>query len=222
MIQGQTRPAVLCDFDGTISAENVGDQIYRRFAGCGLAYAEQWERGEISSEQELRSSFATIRASRAEMEQFLLDSIDIDQGVRHLVSFCRGAGIRFAVVSDGLGWYIRLLLQAVGLEGVDVYSAEIEFLEDGFEFRFPWYGQDTPLGSVSKPKIIQEHQRAGSTVAYIGNGMNDRHAVGVADLVFAKDDLLEFCRDQSLHVIPFESLTQVSQTLFDLNESGLL
>jgi len=45
----------------------------------------------------------------------------------------------------------------------------------------------------------------------VGDGYSDRCAVAAADVVYAKDDLLEYCRARGLAARPFTSLTEVAQ-----------
>ena len=58
--------AVLCDFDGTVASDDVGNLLFRTFGRLGdaVAVVEKWKRGEISSRECLEKEFALLDVSR--------------------------------------------------------------------------------------------------------------------------------------------------------------
>lgn len=207
----QPRPdvAVLCDFDGTATPHIAIDMMYQEFGSpdC-LKITQRWERGEISTPEEIRLCFATITASRDEMEAFLA-SLSLDPGLPDLVSLCRQQGCCFAIVSDGLTWYINYLLNRQGIYGVPVYANEIHFEPEGFRFSFPWYRPETPLRGTSKPAIVRRYQGEGKRVVFIGDGLTDVEASEVADVVYARAGLLKYCRERDIPAIEFSDLADL-------------
>ncbi len=209
LIQGQPG-AVLCDFDGTATPCEVIGLIYSRFASGNCdQLVQQWLRGEISTPEELRGCFATIKASREEMEAELA-STPLDPGFPALVEFCRQRGYPFAILSDGLRWYIDYILQQHGFQDFTVYANEITFKPEGYTLTFPWYSSDTPRRGTSKPMIIRRYQAEGYKVVFIGDGLSDIEAVKAADVVYARADLLEYCR---LNGIPGTGFSDISDLL---------
>lgn len=204
---------ILSDFDGTISQINVLEHLYDRFAAPShKAIVERWYRGEISTRQEIEACFATIKASRIEMESSLKD-IPIDPGFASFPKFCQESGYAFAVVSDGLRWYIEYLFSQFGLEEITVYANEISFDGRGYQFKFPWYDQITPLRGISKLAITRQYQEKGYQVIFIGDGMSDIEAVGEADFVFARDYLLEFVHQQGIDAVEFGNFNHIIDEL---------
>ena len=86
LIGNRNSIAVLCDFDGTIALTQTLDFLYQHFAGCGMEFAHCWERGEISTPEEIRSTFATVTASKEEMEA-ALTGIRLDPGFRRFLVY---------------------------------------------------------------------------------------------------------------------------------------
>ncbi|HHH83385.1 MAG TPA: hypothetical protein ENL35_10410 [Chloroflexi bacterium] len=205
----ETSLVVLSDFDGTITPVQTMEFLYSRFAACGLEFARRWDRGEISTMEEITSTFATVQASREEMEQ-ALDTIPLEDGFLEFFHLCRDLGHPFAIVSDGLEWYIRHILQRHGLEQVPVYANQIHFGEDGFRFTFPWSHPDQPMRGVSKPRIIRIYHDRGYRVAFIGDGRSDTDALDVADLIFARGWLAEHCRAGGIRAEFFENWQDLS------------
>jgi 2,3-diketo-5-methylthio-1-phosphopentane phosphatase len=201
--------AVLCDFDSTIvPCETVGE-IYRHFAAPSCwEFVQRWIRGEISTPQELQACFRTIKATRAEMES-LLTTIRIDPAFPHFLGLCQERGYHFAIVSDGLSWCVDHILRQHGICGITVYSDEIHFEPDGFRFSFPWYHPESPTRGVSKSAIVQRYQVQGNSVVFIGDGLSDTDAVQVADVVYAREQLLEYCRKRGIQAVGFSDFADL-------------
>nr|MBC7243815.1 MtnX-like HAD-IB family phosphatase [Chloroflexota bacterium] len=205
--------AVLCDFDGTATPCIVIDMLYRRFAAPScLQMVKLWEQGKISTPEEMRACFATITAGRAEMEH-LLDSVPLDPAFPDLVSFCQQQGYPFAIVSDGLTWYIRYILERHGIHHVQVYANEIHFGPDGLHLSFPWYSAESPLRGTSKLAFVRRYKAEGFQVVFIGDGLSDIEVVGAADVLFARASLLDYCREQRIPAMPFSNLSEVLDNL---------
>jgi len=209
MTESTSNVVVLCDFDGTATPYDVINEILAHFADpAWLELAKAWERQEIGTAQLLRLAFSHVRASRAQMEA-LLETIPLDPAFPELVSFCQSQGYTFAVASDGLVWYIRYILDGHGIQNVPIYANEIRFDEHGFQLSFPWYSPQTPLRGTSKVAIIRQYQDGDCKVVFIGDGQTDIEAAPVADLVYARADLLSYCQAQGIPAIAFSTLRDV-------------
>ncbi len=196
------RKVVLCDFNGTLTPYIVIDHIYKTFAECGLEFAERWERGEISTMEEMESTFATVKASREEIEREL-EKVDLVPGVSEFISACLERGYSFAIVSDGLQWYIEYILRQHGITGVRIIASQIHFEPGGFRFSYPWYDPEIPLRATSKPTIVRRYQDRGAKVAFVGDGTSDFEVVGVADLIYARRKLAAYCQSKGIPAIEF-------------------
>jgi HAD superfamily phosphoserine phosphatase-like hydrolase len=196
------RKVVLCDFDGTMTDFVIIDHLYKTFAECGLKYAERWERGEISTMEEMESTFATVTASREEMEREMA-KVDLVPGVSEFISICQKRGYFFAIVSDGLQWYIEYILRRHGIKGIRIFASQIHFEPGGFRFSYPWHDPEIPLRATSKPTIIRRYQESGSKVAFVGDGTSDFEVVGIPELIYARQKLAEYCRLKGEAAIEF-------------------
>ena len=201
--------AVLCDFDGTISSSDILDILYDRFAGQEChELRKKWNKGETSTPAEIQGCFASMRATRTEMES-ALDPVHLDPGFLDFARFCREQGYPFAILSDGLYWYITYILKRHGIADLTIYANDVEFTPDGMLIHSPWYHPDTPLRGTSKPAIIQKYHDDGYTVVFIGDGPTDVEAVEVADIVFAKGRLAEYCQIKGVPFTAFDSFFDV-------------
>lgn len=199
---------ILCDFDGTITPSDLADFIFRNFAGCGLFYSQQWAQGLIDTREEILRTFETISTPPEEIAAALA-GISIDPTFHDLVAFASRMKVALAVVSDGLDWAIETVLAAHGIRGLPVYANHV-VIEDGkFHCEFPWYDPLTPLVGVCKPLIVRRYRQGGGRVVYIGDGRSDREAVAEADLVFARDTLVGYCREHGIQALEFSNFSEV-------------
>jgi 2-hydroxy-3-keto-5-methylthiopentenyl-1-phosphate phosphatase len=209
--------ALLCDFDGTISPVNVQALLYTHFANPSTRIInERWDKGEISTKEELEGCFKTITASREEMQVFL-DTISLDPKFPDLLNYCHKSCISFAVISDGLKWYIEYILNAHGIEGVTVYANEIIFSDNGFKFDFPWFDTSAPLRGTAKNAITRKFIQEGYFVIVVGDGISDTDAVQYADMVFAKDYLLSYVRSKGIPAFEFVQIADVLHQIINFS-----
>ena len=207
--------AVLIDFDGTAAEINVLDTLYAKFGGPSHhAIMERWKRGEISTMQEMESIFETVTANRQEMEAFLR-TVELDPGFKPLLDACQEEGYAFAIVSDGLRWYIDYIVKQNQQDGVSVYACELIFEENGFSFKYPWYDPAYPLRSTAKPVIVKDFQARGYRVVFVGDGLSDIEVLDFADVVYAKDVLFESARAMGIPVKEFGDLNDVVRDMCD-------
>ena len=201
--------AVLSDFDGTITTNNVLNSLYEKFAAPSYRETlERWNRGEISTMEEIETVFATVSASRAEMESFM-DTVELDPGFPSLLIYCIETGIKFAIVSDGLIWYIEYIMRHHGIQEVAVYACEIHFERGGYRFSYPWFDPSTPMRSVSKSTIVRDYQSKGYKVVFVGDGVSDFEAAQVADIVYARDVLLAYTKGKGIQAKEFSNMGDI-------------
>jgi 2-hydroxy-3-keto-5-methylthiopentenyl-1-phosphate phosphatase len=200
--------SILCDFDGTISPVDLSDFLYRRFAACGVFYADQWAQGLISTGEEVVRTFATVSAGSEEIAEALRE-VPIDVTFQELVQLARENGLDLAVVSDGLDWAIKIVLDAHGIQDLAIYANHVMIQDGKLNFEFPWYDPSCPLAGVCKPLVMKQYRRGGGKIIFIGDGRSDQDAVQKADLVFAKDDLAEYCREKGIPAFEYKNFTEI-------------
>ncbi|MGH9469016.1 MAG: MtnX-like HAD-IB family phosphatase [Terriglobia bacterium] len=216
------RPIIFCDFDGTISLSDVTDEILTRLAPPDWREVEQlWIDGKIGSRECLARQLAMVTASADDLNA-LIDSIPIDPGFHEFVRFVGATGVPFVVVSDGLDFVIRRVLAHAGLHsrgrnGIHFYSSAGRLVRGRLAVSFPHFAAGCEHGCATcKPGIIRSLKNGRRPVIYVGDGLSDQHAVGEADLVFARRPLLEFCRRREIPARLFETFGDVEEALSHL------
>jgi len=111
-----------CDFDGTISKDDVTDLILERFAlPQWRDIEEEWVEGHITSAECMRRQMALVRTTLRDLDE-LLDGVEIDPGFASFKSFCDANDIRLTIVSDGVDYFIKRLLTKRGMSGIEVIA----------------------------------------------------------------------------------------------------
>ena len=206
-------PAViLCDFDGTITPLDHSNFIFLRFAPGGLAYVEQWEKGLISTREQIDLTFATMNAGTEEIAAALKE-FPIDPSFYDLMTFVDQNDLGLAVVSDGLDWPVEVILAQHGIQNMPIYSNHMTFEKGKPICTYPWYDSSTPMSGTCKPLIVKHYREQGSQIIYIGDGRSDREAAREADLVFAKGALADYCRADGIAFLPFDTFKDVCSQL---------
>jgi 2-hydroxy-3-keto-5-methylthiopentenyl-1-phosphate phosphatase len=84
------------------------------------------------------------------------------------------------------------------------HGAEVTVVSDGYGF----YAEGT-----CKQAPIRDAARRGRTTIFVGDGMSDRKAALLADVLFAKGDLAEWCEDVAQPFLRFSNLDDVQRSL---------
>lgn len=212
-------PIVFCDFDGTISLADVTDTILARFADPSWREIESlWRDGVIGSQECLARQLALVRATKEELNS-LIDEAPVDPGFAGFVRYVRKRRVPFAVTSDGLDIVIRRVLARSGFHsgprnGIHFFSASARWRRGRLTVSFPHAAASCTHGCATcKPAILEGQRGDHWPVIYVGDGFSDRHAVKQADFVFARQPLLDLCRESGIPSSPLETFADVTRAL---------
>jgi 2-hydroxy-3-keto-5-methylthiopentenyl-1-phosphate phosphatase len=205
--------AVLCDFDGTVARDDVGNLLFRTFARDGDAteVVAMWKRGEISSRECLEREVALVRCRPDELQGFVI-SRELDPYFKDFHDFALQRGIEVIVLSDGLDYYIERILLRNGLGGVEFYANRLRIDGATLKIEFPWYNRlDCTDCGCCKTHHLNRYREHGYYIVYVGDGLSDRCPSESADLIFAKGDLLRHCRTRNIAHIEFRNFRDVER-----------
>ena len=191
---------ILCDFDGTISLQDVTDTLVEAFGNDRCRELEsQWLAGAIGSRACMAGQIAELRASPAQMDA-CIDSIDLDPDFADFVRHAHAHGASLRILSDGLDYAIMRLLQRQGLDEIAVAANRLSYRGDlSWRLDFPYADPDCAKRSGHCKCVQLSHcQRQGEHVLYIGDGSSDFCVSAEADRVFAKDRLHTYCLEQGI------------------------
>jgi 2,3-diketo-5-methylthio-1-phosphopentane phosphatase len=206
---------VFCDFDGTISILDATDFILARFADPEWRdIEEQWKQGTIGSAQCMQRQVALIRATRQELDA-ALDDIEIDPSFPAFAGFCRSQGIPLTVTSDGVDYFIHRILARHRLPPLPVIANQLMIRGHNGYTRYQltsYFSEVTCESAAGMCKCCCVGAAIGTRV-YIGDGRSDFCVANKPELVFAKENLAEFCVRQGIAFIPYRQFSDVAQEL---------
>ena len=209
---------IQCDFDGTITEEDVSFLLLDIFADPSWReMLKEYLAGKMGVGIFNTRAFAMIKADRQTLLDVVLNSgrVVIKPGFPELVNYCRTAGMEFIIVSNGQDFYLNALLQQMGVTGVKFFAAQTRFLSEGLEVNY--IGPD---GSIVTNDFKESYTKLflsqGYQVIYIGNGVSDYFPARHARHVFATGDLIGKCREANLDYTPFNDLHDVIRGLQSL------
>ncbi|HLY59265.1 MAG TPA: MtnX-like HAD-IB family phosphatase [Terriglobia bacterium] len=213
------KPIIFSDFDGTISQVDVTDLVLTQLAHPSWREVEQeWSRGQIGSRECLERQMALVDASAKELNA-LVDSVPLDP---HFAAFYQWAGRRkfpLYVLSDGFDLIIRRVLKNTGFggslkNGKQLFSSALKIRGRRVETSFPYAGPPCQHDCATcKVEVIRRVRNSASPVVFIGDGLSDRFAAQAADVVFAKRQLLSYCRENDIACQPFETFAEIEDQM---------
>jgi len=209
----QKKVAILCDFDGTVAEDDVGNLLFKTFSNDGgwAGVVEQWERGEISSRECLEREAAMSRANKEQLNRFVIER-RLDPYFKDFHDFAKKRGMEVVIMSDGLDYYIESMLMRNGLGEIDVFANRLRIEGSRLCIDFPHYDL---LGcedcACCKTHHLFRYREEGYYIVYVGDGLSDCCPCTAADMVFAKGSLLEFCQDAGIDHIEFRNFRDVER-----------
>ena len=205
----EPRRVVFSDFDGTITAEETLLSTFLKFApGKFNRLAPEIMEGRMTIREGVRAVLGSIPSRRYPEILDYLKSKPLRPGLVELFDFLDLAGTPFVVISGGLRGMVETSLGPL-LERVEsVYSADVS-TEGEYLRVVSDYESDSEL--VAKARIMDFHPADESVV--IGDGATDVSMALKADLVFARDVLASYLKDNNISYQPFKDFFDVRDIL---------
>jgi 2,3-diketo-5-methylthio-1-phosphopentane phosphatase len=174
-----------------------------------------WEKksaaGEISIGRFNAEVFSLVTADRQTLLDYINDRFVIRPGFHEFVTLCRQREFRLVIISNGLEFYIKQILEDIGIHDLEVHAADTCFCPDGLRVKYK--GPDgTVTDSSPKDAYVQSFLTDGYRVIYIGDGRSDFLPARHCDLIFAAADegsLLNICRRENVSCHPYTSFHDI-------------
>ncbi len=214
---------IQCDFDGTITEEDTSFFLLDTFAqGDWRELLQEYKQHKISVGEFNTRAFAMVKADKPTLLEAIKGKaspsraqarrVKIRTGFQEFVTYCSMKGFRFVIVSNGLAFYIKAMLKEIGLENIEAYAGQASFHPDGIKVRY--VGPDgKQLDHGLKEAYIKLFLKQGYRVIYVGNGNSDILPAKYAHQVFARSELLDYCKKNNLKCKPFNDLSDVVSAL---------
>jgi len=204
---------VQCDFDGTITEEDVSFLILDAFAdGNWRKLLEDYREGRISVGSFNTRAFNMVKVDKEKLQEFVKEKVRIRDGLPELLELCRSKGFRFVIVSNGLEFYINTILKTLGIDDIEVFAAKAVFDPSGIKASY--IGPDgSELQDDFKEAYMRHFLGDNYSIIYIGNGASDIPSARLANHIFATDTMLAACRQMNIECTPFNSLNDIAEEI---------
>jgi len=204
---------IQCDFDGTITEEDVSFILLDAFAdGDWRRLFRDYQEGRISVGLFNTKAFAMVKADRQRLLEAMKGKVIVRPGFHELVAYCRKNDLRFVIVSNGLDFYIEAILRDIGVEDMEVFAAQTRFLPEGLQVKY--IGPDgRQLNDGFKEAYVSSFLRSGYRVVYVGNGPSDASPAKQCHHIFATSQLLVSCKEMKLNCTGFSDFHDIVRKL---------
>jgi 2-hydroxy-3-keto-5-methylthiopentenyl-1-phosphate phosphatase len=216
--------SVVLDFDGTLVDPNVAIVLVTEFAPDGARVAHEIDlllhEGKIGLREAWQRQAALLPGDRiGEMGQFVRQNVPLRKGAHELLDLLGRHQVPVTVVSGGLDFYIREVLDREHLD-LPILSDTLVIEPSGVAHVAHPHGHPTcRICGICKAGVV-EGVEAGRRTVFIADGSTDRYGAEVADLIFARRRLLEYCHRAGLACYPFEDFEPVTAQLRRWLEDG--
>ncbi len=202
---------ILSDFDGTITERDGLYSFIEKYAQGDWQKVEQdWANGKISSKKCLLDEFNLIPNLSSELIDNFVKTLNIDDSFVDFYRKVTEQGISFFIVSDGIDYFIKRILEIHGLNGIKVISNHGEFVNGKFKITFP---NDNPKcinnSGTCKCSVLEHLGKDYDKIYYVGDGVSDFCIAGKADVLYAKKRLLKYCEQSGIKCIPYEKFKDI-------------
>jgi 2-hydroxy-3-keto-5-methylthiopentenyl-1-phosphate phosphatase len=212
----EKRPIIFSDFDGTFTEKDIGYRIFSFFSDRqNQKLVEDWKKGLISSRDCLLKEAAMLNCSLEEIYAFL-DNYKLASGAEDFYKIVTNQEIPFYIVSDGIDIYIDYILNKFGLGEIKQFSNRGTVRNNRMTLEFIYDNYDCHRCGCCKGARIIDHvgnENKNWNVIFIGDGFSDICALPQSDIIFARGDLLNYCRKKDINAIEYEDFFDIIDCL---------
>lgn len=199
----------LIDFDITISKRDSTDALlethnpeYRK------KLREQYKNGYVTMREFVISGLQSLNITKEEYIKTLQDKVDIDES---FIDFIK-SGADFRIVSAGTKLNIQgtLWKYEIKLNDDKIISNDISFDGNRIKITNPFLDKEMYYG-VDKKEAVENFQRQGYKVIFVGDGPSDYRAVEVADFSFIRKNTraVNFCLEKKIDFLEFDNFNEI-------------
>lgn len=204
---------IQCDFDGTITRNNLSVLLREKFArGDWQKIDSDYLQGHLTVEQSNRLQYTLVKEPKEKLQEFVRQHIELRPGFLEFVSYCQDTDIPLVIVSSGLDFYIETVLNEIGMQDLELHCGRTSFSRDGIIVSYY-----DPTGNIItegfKKKYLTWLRNRDNRIAYLGDGLSDLEAASHADYVFATGNLVRLLSTKSVVCNAFSDFYDLLQQI---------
>jgi 2-hydroxy-3-keto-5-methylthiopentenyl-1-phosphate phosphatase len=212
------RSVIFCDFDGTVTEKDNIVAIMEEFSPDGWQPIVNDILNEaISIREGVGKLFSRISSDKKdEIIEFVLTRSKIRDGFEEFIDYTKKEQIPLYIVSGGIDFFVNPVLKNK-LDSKQIICNHSEFSKSHIEITWPNQCDENCNNDCGccKPSVIRrlESQYPNTHKIVIGDSITDLQASKLADVVFARDYLIEKCEENKIPYTPFETFFDVIHAL---------
>lgn len=214
---------IYIDFDGTISKNDIGNKLFKKFGGNGVnQIIDDYINEKINAIEFYEKLINTCRPiSKTELISFINEQ-EIDQTFIEFLSFCESVNkcqkiLDLCILSDGFDLYIEPLLKKHKINNLKYFANKLNLNEDGtLKAEFPYTDEECTRCACCKRNHLLTLSADDDIIVYIGNGYSDQCAVNFADIVFARDRLQVYCQKKNISYYLYNNFSDIINRLDEI------
>ncbi|MTH54287.1 2-hydroxy-3-keto-5-methylthiopentenyl-1-phosphate phosphatase [Bacillus mangrovi] len=207
---------IFCDFDGTITKNDNIIEIMKQFAPQEWIYLkDQVLNRTMSVKEGVGAMFNLLPSSKKPgIVSYILKQAEIRDGFTEFAAYVEKEELDYYIVSGGMDFFVHPLLEGkTGRERIYCNSADFSGERIQILWPHPCVNSCENECGCCKPSVIRQLAEAGEEIIVIGDSVTDLEAAKMADLVIARDYLLDQARELALPYEPFETFFDVIRIL---------
>lgn len=208
--------AILIDFDGTITKKDTNDLLVKKLFNKNIESIILKEK-KLKFMEYFNLLFSEIKITEEKYLEFILNEVELNKGFYEFYINTKLYNIPLGIVSGGFINGIIPFLNKYGINDLDVYANKLNFDGDNITIDF-YHNIDNccEIGSCGNCKVLHynNYKKDNERVIFIGDGITDRAVASKADIVFAKDSLLIYCKEKNINCIPWQDFNDINRYIF--------
>jgi 2,3-diketo-5-methylthio-1-phosphopentane phosphatase len=201
---------VFFDFDNTIATCDVFDNMLLLFSRDDrwVELEKRWKSGRIGSKTCMEGQIRGMDLGKKSLDAYL-PKIKLDPCFKTLYKFLQFKKVKTVVLSDNFDYILNQILKINKVKKLKVLANKLSFSRDKVITDYPFKNKDCQICAHCKTKNLLASSPKGATIIYVGDGTSDICPAKHAQLVFAKDNLLRYFKDNKMEHVVFHNLKEV-------------
>ncbi len=208
--------AFVSDFDGTLSSKDFYHIIIEKYMGNeGKELYNEWKKTKKINVEFLNKIFGAVNLSEREIFDEIIQ-IPLDKYAKDFIDNVRKNGGDFYIVSAGTSYYIKILLEHLGIKDVPVISMEGAYSNGGIKIT-PDSNSEffSEVFGLDKRKVVESIKKDYDYIIFAGDSEPDLEAAKTADLVYARGELAELLHKENVDFTAFSEFKQIEKDLVE-------
>lgn len=202
---------VFCDFDGTITTQDTFVSVIEKFAPEAAAkFFPAIFKREITLKAGIHQTLGSIPATHYEEIIEFMSHQPVREGLQDFLEFLNHYQIPFVVISGGLTAMVRSVLERQQLMGkiAAIYSGEVD---TSGQFLRAYSTIESDQEFIAKAMVMAKYSTQEKIA--IGDSVTDINMSLAADLVFARDRLMQYLDTENKPYIKWQNFFEIKDYL---------